>query len=70
MSPQGSSVPWHYRQPFADKARAYGWQVVTVDSGHDCHVERPRELANVLLSRSVKQSERIESIGEYDGAFG
>jgi pimeloyl-ACP methyl ester carboxylesterase len=37
-------------QPFADKACSYGWRVVPLDSGHDCHVERPRELANVLLS--------------------
>lgn len=37
-------------QPFADKARTYGWRVVQMDTGHVCHVERPREVAEVLLS--------------------
>jgi hypothetical protein len=37
-------------QPFADKALTYGWRVVQMDTGHDCHVERPREVAEVLLS--------------------
>jgi pimeloyl-ACP methyl ester carboxylesterase len=37
-------------EPFAKKARAFGWQVHEVNTGHDCHVEKPREIANVLLS--------------------
>jgi pimeloyl-ACP methyl ester carboxylesterase len=37
-------------KPFADKARALGWHVVDVETGHDCHVERPAEIAAILLS--------------------
>ncbi len=40
-------------QPFALKARALGWPVVELDTGHDCHVEKPREVADLLLSLSV-----------------
>ena len=40
-------------QPFAAKARAAGWGVVEVDSGHDCHVERPEEVANILLTAAA-----------------
>ncbi len=36
--------------PFAAKARASGWNVVEVNSGHDCHVERPGEVADILLA--------------------
>jgi pimeloyl-ACP methyl ester carboxylesterase len=36
--------------PFAVKARASGWQVADLETGHDCHVERPGEVANILLS--------------------
>ncbi|MBL8228447.1 MAG: alpha/beta hydrolase [Bryobacterales bacterium] len=36
--------------PFAEKARAYGWPVVPMNTGHDCHVERPRDVAEILLS--------------------
>ena len=39
--------------PFAEKARALGWQVAAVDSGHDSHVERPGEVANILLSATL-----------------
>ena len=28
-------------EPFARKARESGWDVVELDTGHDCHVERP-----------------------------
>ena len=35
--------------PFATKARALGWDVAELDTGHDCHVERPAEVANILL---------------------
>jgi len=35
---------------FARKARASGWTVVELDSGHDCHVERPEDVASILLS--------------------
>jgi pimeloyl-ACP methyl ester carboxylesterase len=36
--------------PFAEKARASGWEVAELNTGHDCHVERPGEVANILLS--------------------
>jgi len=36
-------------EPFAKKARAYGWKVIEVDTGHDCHVERPGEIAEILI---------------------
>ncbi|MGB8762771.1 MAG: alpha/beta hydrolase [Candidatus Sulfotelmatobacter sp.] len=31
-------------------ARASGWKVAEVKTGHDCHVERPGEVAEILLS--------------------
>jgi len=37
-------------RPFAEKARASGWQVHELNTGHDCHVESPVEVANILLS--------------------
>ncbi len=37
-------------EPFAKKARASGWEVFEVETGHDCHVERPEEIAGILLS--------------------
>lgn len=37
-------------EPFAKKACASGWEVAEVKTGHDCHVERPGEVANILLS--------------------
>ena len=36
--------------PFAEKARSSSWDVSEVKSGHDCHVERPDEVARILLS--------------------
>lgn len=36
--------------PFANKARELGWQVVPMNTGHDCHVEQPDEVARILLS--------------------
>lgn len=36
--------------PFAAKARASGWEVAELQTGHDCHVERPSEVANILLA--------------------
>ena len=36
--------------PFAAKARAFGWQVTELKTGHDCQVERPGEVADALLS--------------------
>jgi pimeloyl-ACP methyl ester carboxylesterase len=36
--------------PFAAKARTSGWRVVEVNTGHDCHVERPGEVADILLA--------------------
>jgi pimeloyl-ACP methyl ester carboxylesterase len=37
-------------EPFAKKARASGWVVAELNTGHDCHVERPGEVASILLS--------------------
>lgn len=37
-------------EPFANKARTCGWQVKELKTGHDCHVESPGEVANILLS--------------------
>jgi pimeloyl-ACP methyl ester carboxylesterase len=39
-----------YFAPFAAKARASGWKLADVETGHDCHVERPGEVADILLS--------------------
>ena len=36
--------------PFSAKARALGWEVAELNTGHDCHVERPGEVANILLN--------------------
>jgi len=36
--------------PFAAKARALRWEVTKLETGHDSHVERPSEVANILLS--------------------
>src|SRR5277367_5209477 len=41
--------------PFAKKARASGWDVAEVNSGHDCHVECPDAVANILLSAALSQ---------------
>jgi pimeloyl-ACP methyl ester carboxylesterase len=37
-------------EPFARKARACQWQVKEVKTGHDCQVESPGEVADILLS--------------------
>lgn len=41
--------------PFAEKARASGWEVAELNTGHDCHVERPDEVASILLSAARSQ---------------
>jgi pimeloyl-ACP methyl ester carboxylesterase len=41
--------------PLAAKARASGWNVVELNTGHDCHVERPGEVADVLLSTTLSR---------------
>ncbi|MGA8215780.1 MAG: alpha/beta hydrolase [Candidatus Sulfotelmatobacter sp.] len=41
--------------PFAAKARASGWTVAEVETGHDCHVERPGEVADILLSAALSK---------------
>ena len=41
--------------PFAGKARAAGWEVVELKTGHDCHVERPSEVAKILFSATVSR---------------
>jgi pimeloyl-ACP methyl ester carboxylesterase len=43
-------------KPFADRARDWGWHVAGVQTGHDCHVERPAEIAEILLSDVDSQS--------------
>lgn len=35
---------------FADKARACGWASAELNTGHDCHVEQPAQVVNILLS--------------------
>jgi hypothetical protein len=40
-------------EPFAGKARASGWEVSELETGHDCHVERPEDVANILLSAAL-----------------
>jgi len=42
-------------KPFIGKARASGWQVSEVNTGHDCHVERPAEVANILLAAAQER---------------
>jgi pimeloyl-ACP methyl ester carboxylesterase len=37
-------------RPFAEKARASGWEVAELKTGHDGHVECPVEVAKILLS--------------------
>jgi pimeloyl-ACP methyl ester carboxylesterase len=41
--------------PFAAKARNSGWEIAEMETGHDCHVERPDEVANILLSADLSQ---------------
>jgi pimeloyl-ACP methyl ester carboxylesterase len=36
--------------PFLAKARALDWEVAELNTGHDSHVERPGEVANILLN--------------------
>jgi pimeloyl-ACP methyl ester carboxylesterase len=42
-------------EPFAAKARASGWKIAELNTGHACHVERPSEVANILLSAVVRK---------------
>jgi pimeloyl-ACP methyl ester carboxylesterase len=42
-------------EPFAKKARASGWEVAELQTGHDCHVERPVEVADILLSAGASR---------------
>jgi pimeloyl-ACP methyl ester carboxylesterase len=41
-------------EPFATKARACGWEVAALQTGHDCHVERPGEVADILLTAAKR----------------
>jgi pimeloyl-ACP methyl ester carboxylesterase len=41
--------------PFGAKARASGWDVAELETGHDSHVERPGEVANILLAAATSQ---------------
>jgi pimeloyl-ACP methyl ester carboxylesterase len=41
--------------PFAAKALVLGWKVAELKTGHDCHVERPSEVASILLDKQVSQ---------------
>jgi len=40
-------------EPFARKARVSRWQVYELKTGHDCHVETPGEVANILHSAAT-----------------
>jgi hypothetical protein len=42
------------RHPAA-KARASGWEIAELETGHDCHVERPEEVAKILVSAALSQ---------------
>jgi pimeloyl-ACP methyl ester carboxylesterase len=42
-------------RPFAAKARASGWEIAELETGHDCHVERPEEVASILLAAAGSQ---------------
>lgn len=35
---------------FADKARASGWDLAELNTGHDCQVEQPSEVADILMA--------------------
>ena len=37
--------------PFAALAKQGGWPYLELPSGHDCHVERPREVAEFLMAQ-------------------
>jgi pimeloyl-ACP methyl ester carboxylesterase len=37
-------------RPFQDRAKAKGWKTVTVDSGHDAMLDRPDDVARLLLA--------------------
>jgi pimeloyl-ACP methyl ester carboxylesterase len=40
-------------EPFANKAREYGWPVHELKTGHDCQVESPGEVTSILLSAAA-----------------
>lgn len=42
-------------EPFVRKASASGWEVAELETGHACHVERPDEVANILLSAALSR---------------
>jgi pimeloyl-ACP methyl ester carboxylesterase len=42
-------------EPFAAKARASGWKVTELQTGHGCQIERPEEVANILLAAAGSQ---------------
>jgi pimeloyl-ACP methyl ester carboxylesterase len=42
-------------EPFARKAQALGWQVIEMKTGHDCHVEDPTAIADILLSAARRK---------------
>jgi pimeloyl-ACP methyl ester carboxylesterase len=41
--------------PFAAKARALGWDIAELNTGHDSHVERPTQVADILLAAAQSQ---------------
>ena len=45
----GAYAAKRFVQPFATKARGLGWQVFELETGHDCHVEKAGEVAEILL---------------------
>jgi pimeloyl-ACP methyl ester carboxylesterase len=46
-------------EPFAEKARVSGWRVIELGTGHDCHVERPGEVAEILLSAVPSEGRKV-----------
>lgn len=41
-------------EPFATKARSLGWDVFSLPTGHDCHVENPAKVADIILSAQLQ----------------
>jgi len=45
-------------EPFAEKVRASNGEVAELNTGHDCHVERPEEVANILTAAAGRDELR------------
>jgi pimeloyl-ACP methyl ester carboxylesterase len=42
-------------QSFAEKARLAGWDMAELQTGHECQVEQPSEVASILLSTEPRK---------------